>query len=167
MNHPPRPGRAKGRATDGVAPRNRSPDDLLRLVAPCRLKATLERPLPIQRCELITSRNGEVILQGRERNRTRQSFWHRLIEIRLEKGAPVAPQRSPSRVLLSRKMDGLRFRELGITPNVYANVGLGGTIRTFQRDFDVVGSAVPRGKGEVDGSVINGPSGRGICGPDP
>ena len=54
-NYPPRPGRAKGHATDCVARNNRSPDDLLRLVAPRRLKATLERPLPVQRCEFITS----------------------------------------------------------------------------------------------------------------
>jgi len=63
-------------------------------------------------------------------------------------------------------MDGLRFRELRVTPNVYANVGLGGIIRTFQRDFDVVGSAVPRSKGEVDGRLIYGPGRWGICSPD-
>ena len=44
------------RACDGhVAPKNMSPDDLRRLVAPRRLKSAPKLPLPIQRCEFITS----------------------------------------------------------------------------------------------------------------
>jgi len=59
-------------------------------------------------------------------------------------------------------MNGLRIRKLRITPNAYSDDGLDGIIRMFQRNLYVVGSAVPRSKGEVDDRLIYRPDIWGI-----
>ena len=60
-------------------------------------------------------------------------------------------------------MNGLRFRKLRITPNVYADDGLDAIIRMFQRNFYVVGSTVPRSKGEINDRLIHRHDCWGIC----